>query len=76
MFNDLDAKYFWNCKGINISERGIELRLITDFFKDIEPVVGDITKTGFSVFNSDTGDMPLKASFFLYRIFLSVLCNE
>jgi hypothetical protein len=68
MFQDLDSKYCWNPKEIKISERGIELSLVTHIFGEIEPVVGDITKTGFSVTNSETGGRPLKASFLAFRL--------
>jgi hypothetical protein len=68
MLQDLDPKYSWNHKEIGISERGIGLSLVTDLFRKIEPLVGDITKTGFHIVNSDTGGRPLKASFFLFRL--------
>jgi hypothetical protein len=68
MFRELDSKYSWNYKEIKICERGIELSLVTDIFGQIEPSIGDITKTGFSVRNSDTGGRPLKASFYIFRL--------
>jgi hypothetical protein len=68
MFSELDSKYSWNHKEISICERGIELSLVTDIFGQIEPSIGDITKSGFSVINSETGGRPLKASFFVFRL--------
>ena len=68
MFQEFDSEYLWDRKEIRISERGIELSLVTDFFGQIEPVVGDVTKTGLYILNSETGGKPLKASFFLFRL--------
>jgi hypothetical protein len=68
MFRELNSKFNWHRKEISISERGIGLSLVTDLFGEIEPAVGDITKIGFSVINSETGGKPLNASFLLFRL--------
>jgi hypothetical protein len=68
MLQELDSKYSWNHKEIKISEKGMALSLVTDMFEEIEPIIGDITKMGFSVINSETGGRPLKASFLIYRL--------
>jgi hypothetical protein len=50
-----------------LSDAGAEI----DFLRDshvIEPKPGDVIRTGFRVWNSETGQGGLKASFFAYRL--------
>jgi len=68
MVQELDSRFSWTTKRINISERGVHFSLVSDVFGKLEPVVGDITKKGFSIINSDTGGLRLKAAFLLYRL--------
>jgi hypothetical protein len=68
MIQGLDASFSWTTKRINISGRGVHFSLVSDVFGKLEPVVGDITKIGFSIINSDTGGFRLKAAFLLYRL--------
>ena len=65
---EIDSKYSWSNTDILINERGIQLSLVTESLGTLEPVKGDITETGFFVVNSETGDLKLRASIFLYRL--------
>ena len=68
MFQDLISKYSWNNHEIKVCEKGMTLSLTTDLFGKIEPSVGDIIQTGFSISSSDTGGISLKGSLFLFRL--------
>jgi hypothetical protein len=58
----------WDFESLRISDRGIELSFLNEQLGKLEPQLGDITKIGFRIINSETGYRGLKASFLLFRL--------
>jgi len=55
-------------ESMRIGPRGFDLNVINSAIKPLEPKVGDITKIGFRILNSDTGDRDAMARLYLYRL--------
>jgi hypothetical protein len=55
-------------QGINLSDRGIDVKYLNNELPNLEPEVGDITKIGYSVKDSDTGSVDLQARAYLYTL--------
>lgn len=55
-------------ESMRIGPRGFDLNVIDPSIKPLEPKVGDITKIGFRILNSDTGDRDAMARLYLFRL--------
>jgi len=55
-------------ESMRIGPRGFDLNVIDPSMKPLEPQVGDITKIGFQIMNSDTGFRDAVANLYLFRL--------
>lgn len=53
---------------IKISDRGIKLSFLDEQLPVVEPQVGDVTRIGYCIRNSQTGGVTLTGLLFLYRL--------
>lgn len=55
-------------ESMRLGYRGFDLNIIDPSIKPLEPKVGDITKIGFGIINSDTGYRDAIAKVYLFRL--------
>ena len=55
-------------ESMRVGSRGFDLNVVDSSVKPLEPKVGDITKIGFRIINSDTGFRDATAKVYLFRL--------
>lgn len=68
LLSKLDALNNIEWESMKISSKGFDLNVIDPTIKPLEPKVGDVTKIGFRVINSDTGYRDAVAKVYLFRL--------